>query len=101
MSRSPKRSTVSVAELDDLVEVLTGVDVHDRERHRSGPEGLGRQVQHDDRVLAPREEQSRAFDRRGDLAEDVHRLGLELVEVGQFVRGGHASVRPVDAEPEK
>ena len=78
-----------VAELDDLVEVLPGVDVHDRERHGSRPERLGRQVQHDHRVLAAGEQQTRTLERGGHLAEDVDGFGFERVEVGQLVRLGH------------
>ena len=60
----------------------------------AGPERLARQVQHDDRVLAAGEQQPGLLDRRRDLAEDVHGLGLELVEVGQLVGGaGHRSSR--------
>ena len=76
-----------VAERDDLVEVLAGVDVHHRERHPSRPERLDREVQHHHRVLAAGEQQRRALDGGRDLAEDVHGLGLELFEVGELVGG--------------
>ena len=89
-SRSPYFSTTLVAELDDLVEVLAGVDVHHRERHRRRPECLHRQVQHHHGVLAAGEQQAGPLDGRGDLAEDVHRLGFQPVEIGHLVRDSHS-----------
>src|SRR5262249_26817402 len=57
------------------------VDVHDREREPPRTEGLLREAEEDDRVLAAGEEQHRPLELGGELAEDVDRLGLELVEV--------------------
>ena len=74
----------AVAELDRLGEVVTGVDVHEREREPAGAEGLLGEPQQDDRVLAAREEEHRPLELRGDLAHDVDRLGLERVEVGEM-----------------
>ena len=71
----------AVAELDHLGEVVAGVDVHDRERELARMEGLLGEPQQHDRVLAAREEQHRPLALGGDLAHDVDRLGLELVEV--------------------
>ena len=68
-----------------LGEVVAGVDVHHRERELAGPEGLLGQVQHDDGVLAAREQQDRPLELGRDLADDVDRLGLEGPEVGQLV----------------
>ena len=76
----------AVAELDHLGEVVPGVDVHDREREPSRPEGLLGEPQQHDRVLAAGEEQHRALALGGDLAHDVDRLGLELVEVRERAR---------------
>ena len=73
----------AVAELDHLGEVVAGVDVHDREREAAGPEGLLGEPQQHDRVLAAGEEQHRPLALGGDLAHDVDRLGLELVEMGE------------------
>src|SRR4051794_15972757 len=78
-----------VPELDDLVEVLAGVDVHDREGHRRRPEGLHGEVQHDDRVLAAGEQQSGLLDRRRDLADDVDGLGLQHLEVAHLICDAH------------
>jgi len=66
-----------VAELEDLGEVVPGVDVHQRERERGGPERLLGHPQHDDRVLAPGEQQHGALELGRHLAEDVHRLRLQ------------------------
>ena len=82
----------AVAELDHLGEVVPRVDVHDREREAAGPEGLLRQAQEDDRVLAAREEEHRPLELAGDLAEDVDRLCLQLVEVREPHRRGLAYV---------
>src|SRR4029077_16009734 len=71
-----------VAELDHLGEVVARVHVHHRETEtRAAERPLGKPQQHD-RVLAAREEQHRALSLGGDLAHDVDRLGLELVEGG-------------------
>ena len=70
-----------IAELDHLGEVVAGVDVHDREGELPRPEGLLGQPQQHDRVLAAGEEQHGPLELGRDLAHDVHRLGLELVEV--------------------
>ncbi len=71
---------------DDLGEVVAGVDVQQRERDGGRPEGLERQVQHDDGVLAAGEQDHRALELPRDLAEDVYRLGLQRVQVGQRER---------------
>jgi hypothetical protein len=55
---------------------VAGVDVHHRERDAGRPERLLGQVQHDDGVLAAREQQHRALELGGDLADDVDGLGL-------------------------
>ncbi len=80
-----------VAELDRLGEVVTRVDVHQREREATGAEGLLREAQEHDRVLAAREEEHRPLELRGDLAHDVDRFRLERVEVTQVdgVEGAH------------
>src|SRR5437899_4864926 len=83
----------TVAVGDDLGEVVTGVDVHDRERHLRGPERLVRQVKHDDRVLAATEQQDRPLELPGHLAEDVDRLGLESVKLAEDDRAAHSRRR--------
>ena len=70
-----------VAELDDLGEVVPGVDVHEREREARRAERLLGQAQQDDRVLAAAEEQDRPLELGGDLAHDVDGLGLEGLQV--------------------
>ena len=63
-----------------------------REGEAAGAEGLLGQAQQDDRVLAAREEEHGALELRRDLAQDVDRLGLERVEVGEAdeaVGGAH------------
>src|SRR3954447_1017818 len=73
----------TVAELDHLGEVVSRVDVHDRERElRRAERLLGEPEQHD-RVLAAGKEQHGPLSLGGDLAHDVNRLRLELVEMRQ------------------
>jgi hypothetical protein len=96
-----------VAELDHLREVVAGVDVHDREREAAGTKRLLGEPQQDDRVLPAGEEQHGPLSLGRDLAHDVHRLRLELVEMRQRHRqlgDAHAgstcrphSTRPVPA----
>ncbi|GAA2781428.1 hypothetical protein GCM10020219_061110 [Nonomuraea dietziae] len=74
-----------VTELDDLGEVVPGVDVHEREGDRRRPEGLLRDAQHHDGVLATGEEQTRALELRRHLTHDVDGLGLENVELRRGV----------------
>ena len=77
----------------DLVEIVPGVDVHHRERQSGRREGLDRQVQHDDRVLAAGEQQYRPFELGGHLADDVDRLGLERAQVAQLVLPRHRTLK--------
>ena len=69
--------------VDDLREVVAGVDVHHREREVARPERLAREVQQHDRVLAAGEQQHRLRELGRHLADDVDRLGFELVEMIQ------------------
>jgi len=67
--------------LDHLVEVVTGVDVHHREGQPAGAEGLDRQMQHHDRVLAAGEQQDRTLELGCHLTNDVHGLGLQRAQM--------------------
>ena len=58
-----------------------------RERDAARPERLARQVREHDRVLAAAEQQHRALELGGDLADDVDRLGLERLQVRQREAG--------------
>ena len=80
----------AVAKLDDLGEVVAGVDVHEREREARRAKGLLGQAQQHDRVLATAEEQDRALELGGHLAHDVDGLGLQDLEVGEL----HAKCSP-------
>jgi hypothetical protein len=75
-----------VAELDHLGEVVARVDVQQRERDAARRERLLGQPQQHDRVLAAGEQQRRPLALGGDLAHDVDRLGLEVVEMAQTCR---------------
>lgn len=67
----------TVAVLQDLGEVVPGVHVQQRERHRRLRERLQRQVQHHDGVLAAGEQDHRPLELPRHLTEDVDRLGLQ------------------------
>ena len=59
-----------------------------RERNRSGVEGLLRQTQQDRRVLADRIEHHRALEFGDHFAKDVDALGLEGAQVIEPQGGG-------------
>ena len=82
-SGTPESFDLAVAVVDDLGEVVTGVDVHQRERKARRPERLLGQPQHHRGVLAAREEQHRALELGRDLTHDVDRFGLERVEMSE------------------
>ena len=89
----------AVAVLDHLGEVVARVDVHHRERKLARPERLLGEAQEHDRVLAAGEEEHRPLELGGELAHDVNRLRLELVEVREVDRrlhqlGGVGSTEP-------
>ena len=81
----PELVETPVAELEDLGEVVAGVDVHHREREPCRPECLLGQPEHHDRVLAPREQQHRLFELGGHLPHDMDRVSLERPHIGQLV----------------
>ncbi len=68
----------AIAELDQLGEVVTGVDVHDRERNAGRRERPDREVEHDHRVLAAGEQQHRSLELGRDLTDDGDRLVFEV-----------------------
>ncbi|MPM63521.1 hypothetical protein SDC9_110401 [bioreactor metagenome] len=70
-----------VAVREHLGEVVPGVDMQQGERHSSGPEGFGGQVEQDGRVLAAAEQQHRPLQLGDGLADDVDGLGLQQVEM--------------------
>jgi hypothetical protein len=85
ISRTPSRLHPGVAGREHLGEVEPGVDLQDGEGDLRGVEGLLGQPHHHDRVLAAGEHQHRLLELGRDLAEDVDRLRLELVELAQAV----------------
>ena len=78
----------AVAELEDLGEVVAGVDVHDREGELGRPEGLLREAQQHDGVLAAGEEQHGPLELGGHLAHDEDGLRLEGVQVADAATPG-------------
>ena len=63
------------------------VDVQEREGQPSREECLAGKVEYHGAVLADRIEHRGVVELSHDLAHDLERFGLELLEVGQ--RGGH------------
>ncbi len=92
LEAEPEAFDRRIAVFEDLGEVVTRVDVQDRERHGCGPERLGRQVQHHDRVLAAGEQQNGTFEFGHHLTENMDGFGLEPLELAQasFVSQCHA-----------
>ena len=74
-----------IAVLEDLGEIVPGIDVHDRERDALGPARLRGQVEQDSRVLASGEQERRTLEFSDHLTDDVDRFGRERVEVGETV----------------
>lgn len=74
--------------VQDLGEVVPGVHVEEGEGHGCRPEGLARQVEHDDRVLPAAEQQDGAGALGGRLTDDEDRLGLQRVELVERGAGG-------------
>ena len=64
-----------------LLELVPGIDVHEREGQFLRIEGLAREVQHDRGILADGIQHYGPFEFRDDLAHDVDALGFELHQV--------------------
>jgi sulfate adenylyltransferase subunit 1 (EFTu-like GTPase family) len=64
-----------------LVDETSGVDVYQGKREVGGSKGFSGQMAHHNRVFAPRKEDARIFELRIDLANDVHRFGLQFIEM--------------------
>jgi len=67
-----------IAERDHLGEVVPSIDVDERKRKARRPKCLLGEPQHDDRVLAAREQQHRPLPLRHRLAKDMHGFGFQI-----------------------
>ncbi|CAB4731273.1 unannotated protein [freshwater metagenome] len=77
---------------DYLVEVVTRIDVHDREREPSGCERQHGEVQQHGRILATAEQQHRVHALGGHLTDNGDGLVGECIKVsGLGVRGGRVA----------
>ena len=76
-----------ITEFVDLAKLPRGVDIEERKRKPARRERLARQMQHHRRVLADRIQHDRPLRGRRHLANDVDRLGLERLEMGQRFHG--------------
>src|SRR5579875_43281 len=71
----------SVAKVEDLREIVSGVHVHDREGNGRRPEGFQRKVKHHRAVLPAGEEQHGTLKFSSHLPNDVNALGFQEVQV--------------------
>ncbi len=77
----------ALAHLVHRLELPGGVHMQQREGRAGGEKSLGRQMQHDRRVLSHRIEHDRALALGDHLAEDLQALGLQALQMGE---GGQA-----------
>lgn len=84
-----------VAKVDDFLVVVSGVDVHQRERKLARAESFFGNAQHADRVLAAGKEKHRIAALSGHLAHDVDAFGFKPVEVreGLFGESRHKNLK--------
>ena len=64
----------AVAEVDDLGEVMPGIDVEELERNRGRSEGAAGQLEDNNGILASRKEDAYLVELAGHLAQDVDGL---------------------------
>src|SRR4051812_45741504 len=77
-----------VAVIERLREVVSRVDVHERERETPRPERLLGEAQQDDRVLAAAEQEDGALELGRDFTHDRDGLGLEQPQIGELAGHG-------------
>ncbi len=73
-----------VPELEHLVEVVPGIDVHYREGKTGGPESLYSESQGESGVLASGEEENRVLRFGYGFANDVNRLRFEGAKMARW-----------------
>ena len=74
---------IAITELNHFMELVSGVDVQQRERNRAGIEGFLGEAQHHCGVFADGIEHHRALEFAGDFAEDVYALRFQSFEIGK------------------
>ncbi|MNQ77374.1 hypothetical protein D3C85_922390 [compost metagenome] len=87
-----------VAEGDHFVEVVPGVDVHQRERKAARPEGFLGQAQQHHGVLAAREQQHGFFAFGGHFAQDEYRFRFQPIQVAALDHSRHRYSPKTDFE---
>ena len=65
---------------------MARLDVEKRHRDVGRAEGLFRQAQQADGILAAGKEQRRALEFPGDFTHDVNRLGFQILQMIQMIR---------------
>jgi len=88
-----------VPEFEGLLKVVARIDVHKRHGNPGGKEGFAGQMRNHDGVLPPRKQDARPLKLRSDFPKDVHRFGLEFVQMIQEIGfhrvcGGRVHFRP-------
>ena len=74
-----------VAELDEFGKLVAGRHIEERHRNVRGTEGLLREAEQADRVLAAGEEDGGTLELRGDLTHDVDRFRFEVIQMIEMI----------------
>src|SRR5437588_11263460 len=75
---------VRIAKFNHLSELVSGIDVEQREEDRPGVKRFLRQSQHDRRIFADRIKQDWALEFGGHFAHDVNALGFEQAKMAEL-----------------
>jgi hypothetical protein len=81
----PAFGCLLVAQGVHVLELPGGVHMHQRERRLARRKSLARQMQHHGRILADTVQHDRIFKFRSNFADDVNRLGFQLLEMSQLL----------------
>ena len=87
----------AVAEINNLGEVMPGIDVEELERNRGRSEGAAGQLEDNDGVLASRKEDAYLVELAGHLTQDVNGLVFKVFEV--WGKCAHYSCNPHSVLP--
>ena len=81
MQRVTQLSSIGVTKSERFREIVTGVDMQQREWRRRRQKRLAREPGHHDGILATGEEQHRPLELRRDLPQHVNRFVFECLQV--------------------
>ena len=77
--------TEAIPEFDHLLELVSGVNVKERERQRSRIESFARQMHQHARVFADGIQQDRIPELRNSLPENINRFAFQFAKVCPFL----------------